>query len=1134
MVLHANQEVTINVRTRADLTGLRNMAASVGRLQTRLANLSIAAGLMGAGLTTALRDVTRIVNNFETQINRVQAAANASTREILTLRKQAIQLGRDTAFTASQAAEAQFRLAQSGYEVIETVRLMPDVLNVAAAGLLSMEEAGRIVTNQIASYNFEVEEATRVSDVLALTAASAKTSISELGTTFRYAGPSAAAVGISFEETAAAIAVLRDRGLVAEQAGTGLRFNILRLVRPVASAAEVFRELGMSQEEVAKKIESGKLLEVFAEFGRAGMTLNQSARMFDVRAAGSALILADAAEEAMALRDNLILADGASKRMAETQMQGLPGALLRMASAIESMKIALGEAGLTGSIVWITEKIRSFANIISALPGPVKMVLGHILLLGPAFLAVGAAVGLVWWWFRTFRLAGLQAQIAKQQLAQAAGTLTGAEHGLATAADAATQAHRRLATSMEASSAAMNKAYAASKQAMASYLGSPGDVAAGIGARSRIGDFQNAMLRLGGVRGETGVERDARRSFERGDRQFLNVPPSSRPHTQRGAELRREVRGFQQERDAELDRVARNERAALRNVNAADERRQLAREVREERNENRRRRDATLRANESRIRSEGQARYGQARTQWMRMIGRSDTPETRKAFGTTPQARRVTLAANTLLAQENAKVTANYNNARIQIAKDLEQDKLNIDQRASNRVRRNYAQQTSNIEKEYYSRYNRTVASARTDMRRLSRLPAPFMAQALSESGYHGEYNAAMRRLIYHDRRGGIEDQRAERARRTTLGRQTRDANLEREIARLRGSPVARAFALRSTPGSTVGRALTELGQREQQEASQARADEREARRLRSVETRARNLRMARERIMSDPQARAEGQAAAPGTTIGRAYRQLQTEGAISGFRRAGSTGATAWYTGFNSRARQMASSSGRVVGQAMGLAIGVIAGSMALGALGQALGGETGAMIGSMAGAIIGPALVHAIGIVVGGPIMGLVAKLGALTAAVIANNVAWLANPLIWLPATIALIIGGLVLLIIHWDKVTAAVKRFLSHIPLLRKIFPALSNEQMNSATQTVQSMDNAVSGFTQPLPLAPREAVSMVNQTNNQTTVMHPGAVTINAPNADANQVEELFNRKYEAKRKAENLQMTSDFDDNQFR
>ena len=229
-----------------------------------------------------------------------------------------------------------------------------------------------------------------------------------------------------------------------------------------------------------------------------------------------------------------------------------------------------------------------------------------------------------------------------------------------------------------------------------------------------------------------------------------------------------------------------------------------------------------------------------------------------------------------------------------------------------------------------------------------------------------------------------------------------------------------------------------------------------------------------------------------------------------------------------------MASSSGRVVGQAMGLAIGVIAGSMALGALGQALGGETGAMIGSMAGAIIGPALVHAIGIVVGGPIMGLVAKLGTLTAAVIANNVAWLANPLIWLPATIALIIGGLVLLIIHWDKVTAAVKRFLSHIPLLRKIFPALSNEQMNSATQTVQSMDNAVSGFTQPLPLAPREAVSMANQTYNQTTVMHPGAVTINAPNADANQVEELFNRKYEANRKAENLQMTSDFDNNQKR
>ena len=342
MVLNAGQEIAIRIRTEADLTGMRGLGRNINRLRSELNHLAIGFGAVGTGAAIALRDIVKTVNNFETQINRVQAAANATSREIGTLRAQAKLLGRTTAFTASQSAEAQFRLAQSGYEVNETMRLMPDVLNVAAAGLLSMEESGRIVTNQIATYNLSVEQATRVSDVLALTAASSKTSISELGTSFRYAAPSAAAVGISIEETAAAIGILRDRGLVAEQAGTGLRFNILRLVRPVASATEVFKELGISQEETAKKIEAGKLLEVFKEFGEAGMTLNQAGRMFDVRAAGSALILADAADEAIRLRDALLSADGAAKRMAETQMQGLPGALLRMTSAIESMKIAPG------------------------------------------------------------------------------------------------------------------------------------------------------------------------------------------------------------------------------------------------------------------------------------------------------------------------------------------------------------------------------------------------------------------------------------------------------------------------------------------------------------------------------------------------------------------------------------------------------------------------------------------------------------------------------------------------------------------------------------------------------------------------------------------------------------------------
>ena len=965
MVLNANQEVAIRIRTTADLTGLRGLGRSVNSLRSELNNLALGFAVLGAGAAAAVNDIVKTVRNFETQINRVQAAANATSREIGALRNQAKLLGRETAFTASQAADAQFRLAQSGYEVNETLRLMPDVLNVAAAGLLSMEESGRILTNQIASYNLHVDEATRISDVLALTAASAKTSISELGTTFRYAGPSAAAVGISFEETAAAIGVLRDRGLVAEQAGTGLRFNILRLVRPVASAAAVFRELGISQEETAKKIEAGKLLEVFKEFGAAGMTLNQAGRMFDVRAAGSALILAHAADEAIALKDSLLAAEGASKRMAETQMQGLPGALLRMTSAIESAKIALGESGLTTVIIHLAEWVRQLANFISGLPGPVRTVIVTMLLLTTALAPLAGLILGVVFAYRAFRTIGMVAKALTGELAMESGRLGAAEQTLATAANQAAAAHRGLASSMNASGAAMDRAGAAAKRAVVAYKWSGGlaaDVAAapGMGFGRQRGRVRQALMNAGWVRGETMAETDARRSIA--------------------------------ERRTDPARVAQ------------------AQHLRNSLNQARRQRDADIES-------------ARARQQLI-----------------SPSGRRGVIARQeeAIYAQRRAAAREAYAARRSDLGRQLDERRL-ADPLLRTRMPRGYADDFQRHRQQY-----------------------------LGDA-------AALRR------------QRSA---------ETRERNYQAEVDRQRRSPIARAFAQTASPGSVRGRVLRQV----------------------------------------------QSNAAAAGAGVRNTARSLtvpinqmrQTFIPTSDMLSSGSRSAGAWYTGFNNKARSLVSSSGRTIGNSLGLAIGVAGGIVAGAALGERLGGETGQMIGGIAGSILGPAFVLTVGNFVSTALTPLILKMKIFTAAVIANNIAWLANPIVWIPAAIAAIVGGLALLIIHWDKVTAAVKRFLAVIPFVKNLLPKDWTSNVDTQ-QVLNTAGNVTRGIARPLPVAPPGAVSHAVSTNSRNINVQPGAIVVNDQSGDSEETARRVVRQiYAQEREAENLQTTSDFDDNLFR
>src|SRR5690606_19377117 len=101
-------------------------------------------------------------------------------------------------------------------------------LLLASAGMLDLGEAADIATNVLSGMRMEVDQLQRVVDVMAATAASANTTVSQMGLALSYAAPAAADAGVRLEEVSAAIGFLGNAGIQGERAGTALRQMLLQ------------------------------------------------------------------------------------------------------------------------------------------------------------------------------------------------------------------------------------------------------------------------------------------------------------------------------------------------------------------------------------------------------------------------------------------------------------------------------------------------------------------------------------------------------------------------------------------------------------------------------------------------------------------------------------------------------------------------------------------------------------------------------------------------------------------------------------------------------------------------------------------------------------------------------------------
>ncbi|WP_134677340.1 phage tail tape measure protein [Enterobacter hormaechei] len=244
-------------RQREALARVSQQQAKLSRVKERyqagknMAGSMAAAGAAGTGIATAgtMAGVKLLMPGylFAQKNSELQAVLGVDKQspEMEALRKQARQLGDNTAASADDAASAQIIIAKSGGDADAIQAATPVTLNMALSNQRSMEENAALLTGMKSAFQLSNDQIAHIGDVLSMTMNKTAADFDGLSDALTYAAPVAKNAGVSIEQTAAMVGALHDAKITGSMAGTGSRAILSRLQAPTGKAFEAIKELGV-------------------------------------------------------------------------------------------------------------------------------------------------------------------------------------------------------------------------------------------------------------------------------------------------------------------------------------------------------------------------------------------------------------------------------------------------------------------------------------------------------------------------------------------------------------------------------------------------------------------------------------------------------------------------------------------------------------------------------------------------------------------------------------------------------------------------------------------------------------------------------------------------------------------------
>lgn len=386
-----------------DIEGLQKRT---GGAKGELQNIGNTAAVAGAAIAAGFGLAVNTAANFEARMSAVKAVSGASAAEMDQLTKKALQLGKDTSFSAGEAAMAIEELVKAGVSV-------PDVMNgaadatvaLAAAGEIALPEAASIASNAMNQFNLKAQDMPKIADLIAGAANSSAIDVKDFGFSLSQVGAVANLAGASFADTATAIALMGNAGIKGSDAGTSLKTMLSNLQPSTEKQTALFEKLGIITEDGSNRFYDAQgNLKSFADVAGIlqgslkGMTAAQKSAaletMFGSDAIRAAAIFANQGATGfnnMAASMNKVKAADVAK----TRLDNFKGSLEAMKGSLETAGIVVGTIllpALRSIVDAVTGVLNSFLNLSTHTQGTILAIVGIV---GAALLMTAAVLKII-------------------------------------------------------------------------------------------------------------------------------------------------------------------------------------------------------------------------------------------------------------------------------------------------------------------------------------------------------------------------------------------------------------------------------------------------------------------------------------------------------------------------------------------------------------------------------------------------------------------------------------------------------------------------------------------------------------------------------------------------------------------
>jgi TP901 family phage tail tape measure protein len=306
--------------------------------------------------------------DFEAQMSRVKAISNSTDEEFQAMKKSAMELGASTSKSASEIAVGFENMAAMGMNANDIIAAMPGVISAAEASGSDMAQTADVMASTLNIFSLKATEASRVADILAKESNISAANLTDLQYALKYAGPPAAALGISLEELSGAIGIMANAGIRGEQAGTTLRGGLLRLLNPSEKNTKLMEKMGIAITDAKGNfVGLSKLVDNFSNALKGQTETQKAANLASIvgveSVSGFLSLMKAGPSEIDKMTDSLKNSAGSSAAAAKIMRDNLKGSIDQLKGSLETIGITLSADVLP----LLSDFAKEISNVLSSM-----------------------------------------------------------------------------------------------------------------------------------------------------------------------------------------------------------------------------------------------------------------------------------------------------------------------------------------------------------------------------------------------------------------------------------------------------------------------------------------------------------------------------------------------------------------------------------------------------------------------------------------------------------------------------------------------------------------------------------------------------------------------------------------------